>query len=298
VMRPTIVCGVDRSPNARAAARLATGLARRLGLGVELIHVVDPKSAAISHGGGAAVRSVTEEYLDLCVSVHVKSGFAPHVLAKAGRRATLLVIGSRGEGALRQTLLGGVAAELTREPLVPVIVVPPGVADTDLLLDGQTIVCGVRDEQDAASAHVAGQFAQNLGLTLTLAHVLGRSPIRISAEAPAPSILRSAADEFETATSALHAIARSVTINLPVRVDVAVLDGHPGPQLDRAAAARQAAMLAVGACDQAPVAGALAGSPPRYLMRHATRPVLLCPRPRPLTAIRTRTGGQIASLPL
>jgi nucleotide-binding universal stress UspA family protein len=41
-MHSTIVCGVDRSHHARAAARLAGDLADRPGLGLELIHVVDP----------------------------------------------------------------------------------------------------------------------------------------------------------------------------------------------------------------------------------------------------------------
>ena len=290
-MRPTIVCGVDRSPNARAAARLARDLARRLGLGVELIHVLDSDSGPASDAWNAARRAVTEEYLDLPVAVQFKSGVTPDVLAKAGRGATLLVIGTRGDGGVRQAPLGGVSSELTRDPSTPVIVVPPAAAHSDALLDGRTIVCGVQDERDAPPAHVAARLASDLGLTLTLAHVL-RQPIPISADAPVPAMPRPTAGEFDAATRTLESIARSITVNISVHVDLDVLDGHPGPQLDRTAAARRATMLAVGACDQGHLAGALAGTPPRHLMRHGSRPVLVCPRPRRLTRLRTRTAGQ------
>jgi hypothetical protein len=50
------------------------------------------------------------------------------------------------------------------------------------------------------------------------------------------------------------------------------LDGPPGPQLDRLAAATDATMVAVGACDQRPLTGALAGAPTLHLMRYSSRP--------------------------
>ena len=94
----------------------------------------------------------------------------------------------------------------------------------------------------------------------------------------------------------LDAIARSISTNIPVHVDLEVLDGPPGPQLDRLAAAKDATILAVGACDQSPLASALGGTPPSHLMRHGVRPVMVCPRPRRLTPARTRTTGKVSSL--
>ena len=298
-MHTTIVCGVDRSHHARAAARLAGALADRLGLGVELIHVVDPGSPPASGSGTAAVRAVTEEYLDLPgMAVRVETGLVSDVLAEASRRTLLLVIGTRGEGALRQALLGSVSARLTRDPLSPVVVVPPAAADADPPLEGQTIVCGVRDGRDSAPAHVAARLASDLGLTLTLAHVLAPAAMPVSAAGGAPpaSMLRPTAHEFEAAMRTLGAIARSISTDIPVDVELEVLDGPPGPHLDRLAAARGAAMLAVGACDQSPLAGALAGAPSRHLMRHSARPVLVCPRPRRLIRTHRRTGGHISSV--
>lgn len=231
----------------------AGALADRLDLGVELIHVVGPGTPPASGSGTAAVRAVTEEYLDLPgMAVRVETGLISGVLAEASRRALLLVIGTRGEGALRQALLGSVSAKLTRDPLSPVVVVPPAAADADPPFDGQTIVCGVRDERDSAPAHAAARLASDLGLTLTLAHVLSPPAIPVSAAGGAPpaSMLRPTAHEFEAARHTLGAIARSIGIDIPVDVQLEVLDGPPGPHLDRLAAARGAAMLAVGACDQ------------------------------------------------
>jgi nucleotide-binding universal stress UspA family protein len=298
-MRTTIVCGVDRSHHARAAARLAGALAGRLGLGVELIHAVDADSPRTLAGGSAAVRAVTEEFLDLPgMAVRIEAGPAAEVLAEASRGAPLLVIGTRGEGALRQALLGSVSAKLTRDPLSPLVVVPPKAAEAESPLEGRTIVCGVRDGRDSAPAHAAASLASDLGLGLTLAHVLSSPAMAVSAAGGAPpvSMLRPPADEHEAATRTLEAIGRSIGTDIDVDVELDVLDGPPGPHLDRLAAARGAAMLAVGACDQSPLAGALAGTPPRHLMRHSARPVLICPRPRRLMSTKRRTAGQITGV--
>jgi nucleotide-binding universal stress UspA family protein len=296
-MHSTIVCGVDRSHHARAAARLARGLADRLGLGLELIHVVDPGPSPGLGGGTAAVRAVTEEHLDLRgVGVVVETGVTSDVLAAASRRAALLVVGSRGEGAMRSALLGSVSSKLTHDPPSAVVVVPPGGSDADPPLAGRTIVCGVRDGRDSAPAHVAARLASDLGLSLTLAHVLTPPTISTFGGAPRASMLRPTAQELETAMATLGAIGRSIATDIPVDIELEVLDGPPGPQLDRLAAATGAAMVAVGACDQSPLTGALAGAPTLHLMRYSTRPVLVCPRPQRLARTRRRTAGRISSV--
>lgn len=288
-MRSTVVCGVDRSPHARAAARLAGVLARRLGLDLELVHVLDSDSRPASSGAMAALQAVLQEDLDLNgTAVQLKTGVVSKVLAEAGRRAPLLVIGTRGEGALRRAVLGSVSATLTRDPRGPVVVVPPGATAADPPLGGRAIVCGVRDERDSAPAHAAARMAADLGLTLTLAHVLGPPATAVSAAggAPTASMLRPTAAELDAAMRTLEGIARSINANIPAVVGLAVLDGRPGPQLDRLAAASDAAILAVGACDHGPLAGALAGTPPQHLMSHGTRPMLICPRPQRLDRMR------------
>lgn len=283
-MPSTIVCGVDRSPHARAAARLAGVLARRLGHHLELVHVLEPGSRPDSQGGMAALQAVMQEELDTSgVAVCLQTGSTPAVLAKAARRAALLVIGTRGEGALRQTLLGSVSGVLTCDPPSPMVVVPPAAATAARApLAGRSIICGIRDERDRATAHTAARMAGDLGVSLTLAHVLPPPAIPASAAGGAPpaSMLRPTTAEAETALHMLEATARWLAMNTLGDVALRVLDGPCGPQLDHLAGTDGAAMLAVGASDRGPLAAALAGAPSRHLLRHGARPIMVCPRPQ------------------
>ena len=58
------------------------------------------------------------------VEAVLEEGDPAAVLAKHGVELDLLVIGSRGYGPLRRTLLGGVSAEVMRTAPCPVVVVP------------------------------------------------------------------------------------------------------------------------------------------------------------------------------
>jgi nucleotide-binding universal stress UspA family protein len=258
-----IVCGVDRSEHARAAARLAGTLARRLGRPLTLIHVVDPDQPTTSRGGVALLESIVREEVSVMdTAIRLLAGSVAETLAAAAERADLLVVGTRGEGAIRQTLLGSVSGALTRSPSRPVVVVPPrAVAGGDGLLSGRCVVCGVRDRRDVAPAHHGAAIARNLGLALTLAHV------RRSASAG------SGLD----ADKMLRDVGRAVSLNVPGETDVYVGEGSTGVQLQRCAEARDAAMVAVGASCRGALDAALTGAASRHLMRRADRPVMICP---------------------
>jgi nucleotide-binding universal stress UspA family protein len=136
-----VVCGVDDSAGGRRAARIAAQLARELGLGLLIVHVGE---APPPGGNGAAVAT---EHGDgsgawhLLAAVAVEEDLGPAerrvefgapakrlvaVAEEAG--AELIVVGSRGRGALRAALLGSVSAELIGLSPCPVLVVPPGAA--------------------------------------------------------------------------------------------------------------------------------------------------------------------------
>jgi nucleotide-binding universal stress UspA family protein len=257
-----IVCGVDRSEHARAAARLAGTLARRLGRPLSLVHVVDTDQPSASRDGVALLESILREEVAVPdAAIRLLTGSVPETLAAAADRGDFLVVGTRGEGAIRQTLLGGVSGALTRAPSRPVVVVPPrAVAGGDGLLSGRCIVCGVRDRRDVAPAHHGAAIARDLGLALTLAHVR-----------------RSASAGSLDADRMLRDVGRAVSLNVPGETEVCVVEGFTGLQLERCADARDAAMLAVGASCRGALDAALTGAASRHLMRRADRPVMICP---------------------
>jgi nucleotide-binding universal stress UspA family protein len=123
-MPNTIVCGIDRSSDARAAA--------------------------------GVLRSVVRDDVDLAnAAIRLESGGAAERQAAAAQGAAMLVVGSRGEGAIRQTLLGSVSGALTRDPSRPVIVVPPRAVERgEPFLAGRCVVCGVRDRRDIADQEI------------------------------------------------------------------------------------------------------------------------------------------------
>jgi nucleotide-binding universal stress UspA family protein len=277
-MPNTVICGIDRSTHARAAARFAGALARRLGLQLQLIHVVEADRPSASRTGMELLRSVVRDDLDLeDVAIRLDSGAPAERLAAAAHRAEMLVVGARGEGAIRQTLLGSVSGALTRAPSRPVIVVPPrAVQRSEGLLGGRCVVCGVRARRDVGTAREAAKIAQRLGLTQTFAHVLPASPPK-GVRPPPDALLIGAAEDAEIAKEMLDDVARSVSVNVPGDQEICVLKGATGFELERLADARHAAIVAVGSSDRSALDAALTGAASRHLMRRARRPVMICP---------------------
>jgi nucleotide-binding universal stress UspA family protein len=277
-----LVCGVDRSRQAWSAAQLASVLARRLGLDLELVHVTDTDDDdALSHA--RSLRTELCRDLDRAdLPLRLETGpVAERLIAVAAERAAALVIGTRGEGALRRALLGSVSAAVTRRPPVPVIVVPPGAVDPHgAPLAGGGIVCGVRDPGDAAVAEAAARMAAPLGLTLTLVHVapLPQAPVSAAGGAPPALLSRRTADEVASARAMLEELAQDVALDPAPHTRLRVLEGPIGPQLARVADLEDAALVALGASERGALAAALAGSPSEHVMRRGSQPVMVCPR--------------------
>lgn len=136
-------------------------------------------------------------------------------------------------------------------------------------LTGRAIICAVRDERDVSVTHAAAALASALGQGLVLAHVVAGTSGRTPA-GPTP-------DGREAAYRMLEAIARPIAVTMARVIELRVLEGAGGPQLDRLAVAEDASMVAVGSSARGPLVAALAGSPSRHLMRHGARPVLIYP---------------------
>jgi nucleotide-binding universal stress UspA family protein len=140
----SILCGIDGSHQARLALRHAARLAPALGVRLVVAHVVqlplpsprvggtageptDIPIDALLKGGEAILEKLLEEEGLGRVERRVMLGFPADCLADLAddEAAELIVVGSRGRGALKRALLGSVSSDLIGVARCPVLVVPP-----------------------------------------------------------------------------------------------------------------------------------------------------------------------------
>ena len=140
-MARCIVCGIDDSTGARKAARVADDLARDLGARLVLVHGT-PVAPAVMYGvpfdndafqreAMDDARRLLEDAARACssgeISQRAEFGSPIEVLPRVIEKedADLLVVGTRGRGAMRSVLLGSVAHEMLAVSPCPVVVVSP-----------------------------------------------------------------------------------------------------------------------------------------------------------------------------
>jgi nucleotide-binding universal stress UspA family protein len=135
----TILCGTDFSDHAAEAARVAAGIAARLGLPLRLVHVVPPERVGgeDTQQGPAGVEAsarIVDEALRLRLAFGIEiegrteSGHADEILVSLAERtgARWIVLGSLGTRDQHQWLLGSVAERVAQASAVPVLVVRNG----------------------------------------------------------------------------------------------------------------------------------------------------------------------------
>lgn len=140
---PVILVGVDGSPESRAALRWAMEEAAHRGARVEAMlayhqepAVVPAVPMGLNPYGEMPQRHPARELHEAVQQVQATMLHAPDVaecvvvgdaadnLAEASKHAELLVIGTRGRGAVREFLSHGVAANCLRHAKCPVVVIP------------------------------------------------------------------------------------------------------------------------------------------------------------------------------
>jgi nucleotide-binding universal stress UspA family protein len=289
-----IICGVDGSRASLAAARLGRALARRLRRRVDFVYVVTSADEACQREAATAVHAQLVEAVGVDVVLRMMPGPPAERLVAISRQSSLLVIGTRGTGALRQALLGSVSAVVTRSAAAPVIVVPPRAVDARRrLLARSGVICGVRDEHDVACAGTAAWLACELGLRLTLVHVVPHPRLPVAAGGvPSPGQVRSPADEMASASEMLEQIACAIAPSAPPVTRTRIVAGPVGPELERLSAADHADLVALGPSRHGAFAGALARSPGAHLMRHGNRLVMITPTPEAVLIEREPFSGR------
>jgi len=294
--RQRIVVGIDGSEGARAALAWSLTEAARRGADVEVVaafpvdfYWTDPY--LVDSGRVSAIRTETEARARAMlaevrqdpavatapgadavgVEILVVSGAPPAHLVQRSEDAALLVVGSRGRGALRSTVAGSVALHCAAHAKCPVVVVRPSTAPAE---EPARVVVGLDDSEPARAALAAAvEYAADLDARVdaVVAYQLPDYWIDLYALMPPP------VGETEQ-----YARARGETMVAEVlgaqaleqgTVRVTAVEGYAAEELVRQA--QGARLLVVGSRSRNQLEGVVLGSVALHCVLHAPCPVLV-----------------------
>ena len=193
-----VVVGVDGSAGARSALLWAVDECRLRRRTLVIVHATDPDDALLNAGGGGPTLRTRDEVGEYVLRDHAAAAAARHpavavttrlshatasdALSELSHDADLVVVGSRGHGAMTSTILGSVSHSVAAQAHCPVAVVPRRLAFRE---DSARVVVGV-------APTIAGRLA--LGFALEEARLRGATLVAILAMRdgqPEPGPLRS-----------------------------------------------------------------------------------------------------------
>ena len=178
-----IVVGHDDTTASMAAARWAAELAEDLGSALRLVHawswpllgqgmagipVLDPagpRNQASRLLDDAAER-LAALHPDLSVSSQLMAGTAREALEEISEEIALLVVGTRGLGAVMGALLGSVSRGILHDAGCPVAIIR-----SDQLRGGPVVVADDGSATAAGAVDIAAELAAAWGVELRVAHV-------------------------------------------------------------------------------------------------------------------------------
>ena len=306
----SVLAGVDDSDGAVTVARVATRLARQLGVALTLVHVAHPekhylvgeKRLDVFDRGERLLRRVSEQAgVGAAASLRVELGDPASALLDVADEvgAQLLVVGSRGRDLVRSSLLGSVSQQTIARMLRPVVVVPAAVSP---VWDGvKCIVVGIDDTLPSGSAAAwAGGLARRLGARLILVHV---SQNQVLASAAAGFDLTGGQYKMLLQTerqSAFELLYRAMPQAVHTSgVELVFEVGDPAAELQRVADRRQASLIIIGAPARGGLHRAVHGGLSRRLAASAHRPLTVisasAPGPMTMTTAESVSGHTAAA---
>jgi nucleotide-binding universal stress UspA family protein len=286
----SIVVGVDGSEWSHDALRWAVDEARRRQAAVQAVfawtfpyavpvvgHPSDPEwlqREAEKHLE-ALLRQELGEALDVEVTSRVKEGPAARVLLDAARRASLLVVGSRGRGGFAGLVLGSVSQHCAQHARCPVVVVRrDDLADSAVAEEKARarVVVGV-DGSEAARAAVDWALEEARLREAPVDVVHAWQPPYMNTY---PFIVDFHSAEFErNAQNLLYDTVGAIdSTGIPAVEPVLVCDSPARALLDTA---KGADLLVVGCRGRGGFAGMLLGSVSQKVLHHAPCPVVVIP---------------------
>ncbi|WP_030758243.1 MULTISPECIES: universal stress protein [unclassified Streptomyces] len=286
-MSNRITVGLDGSGADTAAADWAAHEAELRGAALELVHAEDwaqygpftvplpePREQWAEELLSRTRDRLLREHGTLDISTHGTKGLAASkVLASSAADADLLVLGSRGLGAIAGFIVGSTGSATIPETDTPVVLVrsldgqdsPPRHAG-----DAGPVVLGVdlRSNCDRLLAF-ACEEADRRACPLVVVHGWSLPPVFSYAPVLDPGVEKEMADGLETTLSELL---RPWEKKYPrLALDARIVLGQPAIQILDAASG--AALVVVGRRIRRPALGARIGPITHAVMHHATSPV-------------------------
>lgn len=276
-MSVTYVAGYDGTPSSHTAVELAARLARCVGARVIAAHVY-PGDGAADWVPVESMRhdELRDEAIDLLRDLDVE-GVATRAVAAAspsrglqdmavGTGARLLAVGSTHNGPFGRLALGSVGIHLLHGAPCPVLITPPDPVGAPLETVG---VAYDGSEESRAALDSARTIAQELGARLLVMGVL--EPVLAPVPMVDPQMSELMAESERRFAGALEEAAAAAG------ADHRLLHGPAAQTLDEASA--DVDLLVMGSRGYGSIAGVLLGSVSRYVVDHASCPVLVVPRP-------------------
>jgi nucleotide-binding universal stress UspA family protein len=219
-----VVVGVDGSACSGIAFEAALDEARRRGVRLVAVHGWLVTHPGLPLGGPAALDENTEERLAKALHAHVgelldgaadveveerlEYGYAGRVLVDASSAAGLLVVGCRGLGAVRSSLLGSVSQYVLEHAACPVLV-----AHGDAVGRPRRVVVGTDGSPVSAEAlRWADGEARRLDVPLTVLHAVTAAGSGLDPAGPAPRAESEVAAELRQWVDAALGAERSAEV--------------------------------------------------------------------------------------
>ncbi|WP_431984840.1 universal stress protein [Streptomyces qinglanensis] len=308
-MGPSFTVGLDGSPESTAAARWAAGTAQRWGSALRLVAVrtgpdgatpgrePDPQAEAAREPGGqaeapdvlpAVAAQLRAAHPALPVSTSVLEGAAARVLTDLSGDAELLVLGSRGLGAVHGFLVGSVTLPAVAHTRCPLVLVRDSSradesaarwtaepAERSAAHPEPGVVAGFDVREPAAEPlEFAFAAARRWGAPLTVLH--GWEPPPVYGARPLPLAATALEDVLAERAALLEQAVQPWAERYPeVAVDARAVLEQPAVLLTRAAAG--ARLLVVGRRTRAARLGTHIGPVTHGVMHHASAPVAVVP---------------------
>ena len=284
--RAVIVCPVDFTAGAQAAAAYALELARPLEADVHLLHVAQaprrPRAELEGTSWQAGQLTDWSGLMELAraafsdgdrVRMITHSGSATSIIpAYAHLSMATLVVIARDYGTSRWWRNASAARRLRWSSPCPVLVVPP--SRTNQRAFCAEVLCAIDwTVASAVALRTALDLAQRCDAHLTLVHVLATRHLLFSDSA----VLDLAERAQKHASKAENRLRRRVSAEELSRVDVRFVKGTPNRGILDVASEVKADVIVVGVAPRGTVDEALSTSTSGTVLRHATCPVLFVP---------------------